>query len=367
MASDEQLFNARLPKNDDHRLVPRCAQEFDKIGRSEPGGAGVDQRMEVEPLMAQHLSVEHDRNALFAIVDRAERRHRARLDPPDLFEQFGGAKRNSPLRANLFVHALKVDDRFLAEHEQENTALLVFDEQVLGMSAGNVAAQSLQILDREQRRMLDRLGRDAEVAEIGEQVFGRGGHCRGEPPGNLPGFVSVAPRAGNHGRFGRPDPRGNTPTRSIRARSRSHVIKPGKQKPMNTADKSTTASQNVRDAAEIGRLKDRMTQFLGQLVGDDQAQQTLNKIMDANEPLELLARSAAGAPDFEKLFKIVRTIGIQRSEAKASEPQYLLLSDFDPEAPFEEIFVAASNPCWARDRTDSTQFFPRCRSRIIGR
>ena len=65
-----------------------------------------------------------------------------------------------------------------SEHQQEQPALLVLDEQILGVSAADFAPQRAQILDRVQRRMLHRRRRDAEMAEVGEQVFGSFGQGR---------------------------------------------------------------------------------------------------------------------------------------------------------------------------------------------
>jgi hypothetical protein len=69
------------------------------------------------------------------------------------------------------VHALEVDHGFLAQHQQEQAALLVFDEEVLGMAAGDFAAQVPRVVDCEQRRMVDGLGVDAERRQIGKQIF----------------------------------------------------------------------------------------------------------------------------------------------------------------------------------------------------
>ena len=44
------------------------------------------------------------------------------------------------------------------------------------MTARNFSTQRARILDRVERRMLDRRRRDAELAEVGEQVFGGLGH-----------------------------------------------------------------------------------------------------------------------------------------------------------------------------------------------
>ena len=53
MASPRRLFNVfAAPRVDDQRFVAGRAQELDDIAAGEPGGAGVDQRMEIEPLVA---------------------------------------------------------------------------------------------------------------------------------------------------------------------------------------------------------------------------------------------------------------------------------------------------------------------------
>ena len=63
--------------------------------------------------MPHQRRVEHDRDAALVVVDRAERRDRARANPPDLLQQFGRTEQDPPLRADLLVHALEVDDGFL--------------------------------------------------------------------------------------------------------------------------------------------------------------------------------------------------------------------------------------------------------------
>ena len=74
------------------------------------------------------------------------------------------------------MHPFEIDLRVFAEHEQEQAAFLVLDEEVLGMAAGDVAAQRRGFLDCEERRMFDSVGRDGEAGEESEEVFRRGGH-----------------------------------------------------------------------------------------------------------------------------------------------------------------------------------------------
>ena len=106
-----------------------------------------------------------------------------------------------------------------------------------------------------------------------------------------------------------------------------------------TVDNSSTIiEQHSNDVSEIERLKGRMTQFLGQLVGGDKAGEMLNKMLDPNEQLQLLARSIAKTTPFERLFKQVRTLNIQQSSSKESDPAYVGLTNFDCKAPFAENF-----------------------------
>ena len=63
-------------------------------------------------------------------------------------------------------------------HDKEQPALLVLEEQVLGVPAGQLALQPGAFRDREHRLVLDRLGGDAEVGQAGKQVLAGGGHAR---------------------------------------------------------------------------------------------------------------------------------------------------------------------------------------------
>src|SRR5271170_3692150 len=108
-----------LAERHDQRLVAGGAQEFDEVGARKPGGAGIDQGMKVEPLMAHHRFVEDDANLSGFIVDRAERRDRARADAPHFFQELGGAEGDAPLRADLLMHALEIDCGRLAQDQQE--------------------------------------------------------------------------------------------------------------------------------------------------------------------------------------------------------------------------------------------------------
>src|ERR1700733_8763789 len=100
MAARIRLFNfldARSERDDD-RLAPRRLEKLDEISRCEPRRAGVDERMKVQALATHHSRVQYDRHASFEVVDGAERRDRARPNPPDFLQEIGGTERDPPLR-----------------------------------------------------------------------------------------------------------------------------------------------------------------------------------------------------------------------------------------------------------------------------
>ena len=61
-------------------------------------------------------------------------------------------------------------------HDKEQPVLLVLEEQVLGVPAGQLALQLGAFRHREHRLVLERLGGDAELGEAGKQVLSGGGH-----------------------------------------------------------------------------------------------------------------------------------------------------------------------------------------------
>ena len=96
--------------------------------------------------------IEHDVDPRGLVVDDAERRDGAGLDAEQFAHQAGRAEREAA-GAELVVQRLQVDARLLGRDHQKHRVLLVLEEQVLGVPAGNRAAQRLALLDGEQRRM----------------------------------------------------------------------------------------------------------------------------------------------------------------------------------------------------------------------
>jgi hypothetical protein len=74
------------------------------------------------------------------------------------------------------MQRLELDHGIFQRADQEQRALLVLEEQILGVRAGNAPAQSLGLFDREQRGVRDGSMRNAEPVEEGKQVVGGGGH-----------------------------------------------------------------------------------------------------------------------------------------------------------------------------------------------
>ena len=87
------------------------------------------------------------------VVDRAEGRHRAGLDAERLEHQLGGAEGKPAAGAQAAVQRFELDRGILERGHQEQRVLLVLEEQVLGVAAGDLAAQRPRLLDREQRRV----------------------------------------------------------------------------------------------------------------------------------------------------------------------------------------------------------------------
>ena len=162
----------RLP----HRAtLPRCAavagrrRNFTRSSRAIDGGHGVDQRMIVEGCVPHHGAVEHDRDAPVGVVDGAERRDRAGLDAERSAQQSGVPKEKRPPAPSRRCSDLRSIAASSSADDQEQRALLVLQEQVLGVPAGDLSAQRLRLLDREQRRMGHGAMGDAQPVEKAQE------------------------------------------------------------------------------------------------------------------------------------------------------------------------------------------------------
>jgi hypothetical protein len=159
-------------------------QEFHQVVPRDRRRHRVGQRMRIDRGVRHQRRVEHHRDPLRGVVDRAERRHRAGRNTERFHHQVRGAEREPAGRAQSPVQRLQLDGGVLQRGDEEQRALLVAEKQVLGVAAGDAAAQAPRLLDREQRRMADRRVRDAEAVEGGEKLVGRGGRGGGQGRGH---------------------------------------------------------------------------------------------------------------------------------------------------------------------------------------
>ena len=112
------------------------------------------------------------------VVDQAEGRDRAGQHAQVRHQPLGAAEGEAPA-AEPLAQPFEVDRPVLQRHDQPHrVALLVAQEEVLDVRAGQLAAQRLGLLHREDRRMADRAVRDPERLEPRQQRGGRGGLCR---------------------------------------------------------------------------------------------------------------------------------------------------------------------------------------------
>ena len=122
--------------------------------------------------------VDRDRHLAFLVIHGAEKRHGAGFDAELVHQLLGAAEGEAPRRAEPLVQALQIDIRVLATGDEEETALLVLEEQILRVAARQFAAQLARLGHGEERRMLDRARRDAETLEMGKELLGERGALR---------------------------------------------------------------------------------------------------------------------------------------------------------------------------------------------
>lgn len=85
-------------------------------------------------------------------------------------------------------------------------------------------------------------------------------------------------------------------------------------------------------------VRARLLELLTRLVGEDLAEQSYLKILNADENLDELAMAMACAGPYERLFKLARTARPGSSVRKSSDPAYVGLENYDDSAPFGENF-----------------------------
>jgi hypothetical protein len=95
--------------------------------------------------------------------------------PSAVAQKVGGAEGQSAGGSERFVQPLEVDHRLVPRGDQEQAALAVLQEQVLGVRAGDRRLDRPRLGDGEHRLVGVRVGPDAERGEAGEQLVGSGG------------------------------------------------------------------------------------------------------------------------------------------------------------------------------------------------
>jgi hypothetical protein len=77
------------------------------------------------------------------------------------------------------MQGLKFNRRIFGCHDQKQRTFLVAQEQVLGVAAGDLAAQRARLLDGEDGGMLHRLVGNAETVQISEKFVRRASRRHG--------------------------------------------------------------------------------------------------------------------------------------------------------------------------------------------
>jgi hypothetical protein len=87
--------------------------------------------------------------------------------PEHGFEQFGFAEAEAA-EPELFRKPFEIDPRVVLGHHKDQAAILVDEEEVLGVRARDRGAQGCRLLDGKHGLVLDRGRFDAELFKLGE-------------------------------------------------------------------------------------------------------------------------------------------------------------------------------------------------------
>ena len=94
------------------------------------------------------------------------------LTPEVLVQRLRRAEGQPASRADAAAEALQVDLQAFVEADEKVALLVVAQEQVLGVRAGDLPPQMTRLFDREHRRMIHRLGPESQFGEKSEQLVG---------------------------------------------------------------------------------------------------------------------------------------------------------------------------------------------------
>ena len=139
--------------------------------------------MAVDQGVGDQGGIEDDRDPAADVVERAERGDGAGRHTEHVHQERRVAERHAAGGADPVMDLLQIDCRVLLRRDQKQRAFLVFQEQVLGVGARNLAAKRAALLDGEQRRVLDRVNRDAEASleMTADRLDGRGRRLKAGP------------------------------------------------------------------------------------------------------------------------------------------------------------------------------------------
>ena len=144
--------------------------ETQKIVARDARRRRVDQRVAVDPFIAHEAFVHHHAHALLIIVNEGQSRDRPGRHAEHFHEQLGFAEAQ-PRGADPLVQGFQIDGRMALGDDEKQLALGVLQEEVLGMSALEVALEMRTLGDREDRLVLDGHGLDAELGQTREKDF----------------------------------------------------------------------------------------------------------------------------------------------------------------------------------------------------
>jgi hypothetical protein len=88
----------------------------------------------------------------------------------------------------------------------------------------------------------------------------------------------------------------------------------------------------------------RVSQLLHELLGPQQAEMTLNRLLRSDEPIAGIVRDVVASPSLEHLYRKLRTLGIQSGTRKEADPAIVGITDLDASLPFEEQFSRSFVP-----------------------
>ena len=136
----------------------------DQITGANGRGRRVDEWVYIDDVTNHQFPVNRHRDLVVGIIDGGQRSDRSGRDA-ETGHQSVGAGKGQAFHAEHAAQPFQVDGPVLVRRDQKHPAFLVFQEQVLGMGAGQAVAMLLGCLNGINRGVHDRPGLDPEVVE----------------------------------------------------------------------------------------------------------------------------------------------------------------------------------------------------------